>query len=653
MKRLSLSALLSLTLLASCAQPGGQTRNPDLDRKAFELQLLHFADIDGGRAIVENAPRFSALLSTFRAAKPDNTLVVSSGDNWIPGPEYNVAADPALTAVLGAAREGRAHVAWLNALGVQATALGNHDLDLGPTEFANLLKPDGAWIGAQFPYLSTNVDFTADNGTKGSVGTDGALNTDLKGKLAAYTTVRVGGETIGVIGATTPSLGAITSVGALKIAPADPADLDALAALIQADVDALTAQGVNKIVLLAHMQTISVEQALATKLSGVDIIVAGGSNTILADGNDRLRPGDAAKGSYPLKYTAKDGKPLLLVNTDGDYTYLGRLVADFDKDGVLLTSLLDDRVNGAYATDPASLAAFGVGEDAAIPAVKAISTALGTALQARAGNGVGFTNVYLNGDRRFVRTEETNLGNLSSDANLAFAQSVDASTSLSLKNGGGIRGPIGACIVPPGSTSGQVTCQPPQGVPGVSDPGEISQLDLEIAFRFNNDLALVTVTGEQLKRLLEHGVSNVAGVAGQFPQIGGFSFAFDPARPVGSRVTSVVVDDANGAAPGTERVVVVENGQVVTDAANRTFRMVTLSFLATGGDSYPFPSFGAGLETVNLKQAGVRGGMFTFADNGSEQDALAEYLGARHATPQTAYAVADTVKTQDNRIIQR
>lgn len=649
MKHLPLTTLLSAILLASCAP--GPTPNPDLAKKAFELQLLHFADIDGGRDIVNNAPRFSALVKTFRDQKPGNTLVLSSGDNWIPGPEYNVAADPALASVLGAPREGRAHVAWLNALGVAATALGNHDLDLGPAEFANLLKPDGAWSGAQFPYLSTNVDFTKDAGTAGIVGTDGAPNTELKGKLAAYTTVTVGGETIGVIGATTPSLKAITSVGNLVIAPSNPEDLDALAALIQADVDALRARGVTKIVLLAHMQSITVEQALAPKLAGVDIIVAGGSNTILADANDRLRPGDTAKGTYPLRYTGKDGQPVLLVNTDGDYAYLGRLVASFDKDGVLLPSLLNTRVNGAYATDAASLAAYRVSEANALPAVKAISDGLRAALESRAGRVVGFTNVYLNGERTAVRNEETNLGNLASDAQLVYAQTRDASTSVSLKNGGGIRGSIGACTVPPGSTGGQVVCSPPQGVAGVSEAGAVSQLDLEIAFRFNNSLALVTVTGTKLRELLEHGVARAGATAGQFPQVGGLSFTFDPTLPAGSRIRSLVVEDANGAQAGTERVVVVENGQVSPEAASRAFRMVTLGFLAEGGDSYPFPAKDA-MAFLDLKQTGVRTGAATFADDGSEQDALAEYFAARHATRQTAFNVADTPKAQDTRIDQ-
>ena len=61
-------------------------------------------------------------------------------------------------------------------------------------------------------------------------------------------------------------------------------------------------EGVNKIVLTSHLQQIANEQLLATKLSGVDIIVAAGSNTRLGDADDELAafPGhEAVAGPVP------------------------------------------------------------------------------------------------------------------------------------------------------------------------------------------------------------------------------------------------------------------------------------------------------------------------------------------------------------------
>ncbi len=632
---------LSLVLLlAACA--------PATNSAAFELQLLHFSDIDGGRDIVGNAPRFSALLDSFRSQKPSNTLVLSSGDNWIPGPEYNIAEDDALASVLGTAGAGRAHVAWLNALGVQASSFGNHEFDVGTGAVAALVAPgteDGdTWTGAAFPYLSTNLDFSTDEALAPLVSTDGAPAGDLAGKIAAYTMISVGGETIGIVGATTPSLASISSIGGITMQPENPEDLDALAALIQADVDALSAQGINKIILLAHMQLIAIEEALAPKLTGVDIIVAGGSNTILADDNDRLRENDTAKGTYPLEYAGADGSPVLIVNTDGDYNYLGRLVVSFDANGAIVPASLNSTTNGIYAADEQSLTDQGLTTTNSIPEVQAVSDALGGALAVRAGNIVGYTSVYLNGARLSVRTEETNLGNLATDAQLVYAQSIDGATSISIKNGGGIRGAIGACIVPPGST-GKAVCDIPQGIPGVSEPGSVSQLDLEIAFRFNNALSLVTVTGEQLKALMEQAVSAVENVGGPFPQIAGMTLTYDASQAVGSRVVSIAANDASG-----NSVTVVENGAVNPATAAQTFRVVTLGFLAEGGDDYPFPT-GPEANVINLTQEGVRTGVFTFADDGTEQDVLAEYFAVNHADSAAAFNVADTPASEDTRII--
>ena len=169
-------------------------------------------------------------------------------------------------------------------------------------------------------------DFTADENLADLVVPDGQEAMLVSGSLARSAVVTVGGQRIGVVGATTPTLASITGAGEITIMPSDSGDLDALAAIIQDAVDELVDQGINKVILLSHMQRINIEQTLATRLQNVDIIVAGGSNTLLADETDRLRSGDTAQDTYPLSYRSADGAPALLVNTDGDYKYLGRLV---------------------------------------------------------------------------------------------------------------------------------------------------------------------------------------------------------------------------------------------------------------------------------------------------------------------------------------
>ena len=339
--------------LERLSQLGEELRPPA--EVAFTLQLLHASDMDGSTGALTNVENFSAILDGFRQQFPNNTLVLSSGDNYVPGPRYFAAGDDANEETLGVPGNGRGDIAFLNAMGFQASGLGNHELDRGTGAFAAAIGFEdngrGTYPGAMFPYLASNLTFAGDVNLAGLVVPDGQEAILAAGSLAKSAVITVDGNRVGVVGATTPALKSLTGTGGITVQPGDGADLDALAAIIQQEVDTLVSQGINKVILLAHMQQIAVEKALATKLVDVDIIVAGGSNTILADATDRLRTGDTAADTYPLIFESSKGEPLLLVNTDGDYRYLGRLVVDFDEQGLALPDSVDRYVSGAYATD--------------------------------------------------------------------------------------------------------------------------------------------------------------------------------------------------------------------------------------------------------------------------------------------------------------
>jgi 2',3'-cyclic-nucleotide 2'-phosphodiesterase (5'-nucleotidase family) len=648
---LALSALTALSAaLAACG--GSDSDDDDLPDTAFTLQVLHVADMDSGGDLVTNSKALSALLQKFRGERPDTTVFLSSGDNYIPGPFFNAADDASLAPELGVPSAGRGDIAILNAMGLQASAVGNHDLDLGTNYFASLLRATGAdpgdWPGAAFPYLSANLDFSGDGNLAAlaAPGNDGASAADLAGKLAKYAVITVDGERIGVVGASTPTLPAITSVGGIAVSPggADTDDLDALAAEIQLSVDALVDDGIDKVILLAHMQQLDVERGLATRLRGVDLIIAGGSNTGLYDDDDRVRPGDTDGGTYPLEFASPDDEPVLVVNVDADYKYLGRIVLPFDEEGRVIVGRLDEKLNGAWATDAEGLARAGVSLADANPEVVSIADRIDAVIAAKDGNLFGAATVYLEGDRVLARNQETNLGNLSADANLAFARTVDASTAVSIKNGGGIRSSIGALDIPPGSTTGDKG--PTRANPDVGkQAGDISQLDIEFSLRFNNGLSLLTLTAAELKAVVEHGVSDwLAGsTQGKFPQVGGLRFSFDPAQPAGSRVRTLVVDDPDGAGPLTGPQVVYSGGAFKVAGA-ASYRLVTLDFLAGGGDAYPFDSLSAP-DRVDLVSASPK----AFATPGGEQNALAQFLAASfpRATP---YDEADVAADADTRI---
>lgn len=644
-----------LGILGACSSD--ETASPALTPPpTFTLQLLHVADADGSdTTALGSIANLSGLVAKFRAELPNNTLVVSSGDNYIPGPRFNASGDASLAPILGTPDVGRADIEFLNAIGVQASALGNHELDLGPLQFNNIINRTGSgtatWSGANFPYLAYNVNFAPESSIAARATASGSLASTLANRVTGWTRVAFGTDTVGVIGASSPVFTTIATTGNLGFTPTQTGggnfDINALAANLQLGINEMRAAGINKIVLLAHMQTISVERQLAALLDGVDIIVAGGSNTLLSDSTDVLRTGDTSMGAYPILVNSRTNEPVAVVNVDADYKYLGRFIAPFDAQGKLIPAYFDPARSGAQITSQTSDTAGGVTPNARVVQVR---DALNAVIRAQDGNVQGTTTVFLDGRRNSVRNQETNFGNLTADANLFYAQELDATVRVSLKNGGGIRSEIGEIIAPAGSTDPtQVSFAPPRANPDANRAvGQISQLAISSSLRFNNSLSTMDVSAAKLKELLEHGVASL-GSQGRFPQVGGMAFSYDPAGTAQvTSTTSVVITPGTrirSLLVGTE--VVVRNGLIVGDP-NRLIRMVTLGFLATGGDGYPFGSLTNRVDLVTVANASTGGGRSSFASPGTEQDALSEFLQSRYRL--VAFAIAEVAEELDLRI---
>ena len=652
----------------------------------FTLQLLHFADVDGNEATaLDNVDDFSALVAGFREDPlfGARTLVVSSGDNMIPGPRWFAAENDDVRTLTGSNEPGHVDNFFLNQFGVAASALGNHELDQGPGEFADTLqieaRGDVTFPGTTFPYLAANVDFSGDGDLSRRIGVDGTDARLMGGEVAGSATIRVGEEVIGLVGVSTPNLASITPTGAVTV-DGSTMMISALADAIQPTIDALTMDGVDKIVLLAHLQQLDLEKALALELTDVDIIVAGGSNTRMGDATDVLFDGDGAfDEGYPFATQGSDGNPTLIVNVDGDYKYLGRLVVSFDENGFVIPATIDEDISGAYATVTDNVLLSG-GQPIA-PVVE-IRDAVQGVITRQFENVIGHTDVFLEGRRSRVRTEETNLGNLTADSlkwyteNCTDGMGMPAFTSvLALKNGGGIRAESGNAVV-----TGETTELFPPFNDGLAvDPGDVSEGHLRGTLRFDNGAVVLDVTGVELKTLLERGVhrSGPGSTPGEFPQVGGIRFGFDPAgtaqvltfdadddvtgiATAGTRVTDLYVDTTGDGNPDTALYV----GGVEQAAATSTYTLVTLNFLANGGDGYPF----ALLSAPNRRQIYTGSGFgdppgpfpvltgcdpglsSSFSSTGGEQDALAEYFLQFFPNPTAAFDIAETAPADDRRI---
>ena len=655
-------------------------------KSAFQMQVLHSSDMESGVSAVVDAPNYAAIVDKLEDLH-NNTLILSSGDNVLPGPFLSAGEDPSLQTPLRSTASsyykgtqaqrpalGRPDIAIMNIIGFNASVLGNHEFDLGTGDLNGQIGVDirsnGAdkrWLGAQFPYVSSNLDFSNDANLNylftNQILRDTAFRTPVnittnsqKKGIAPSIIIERNGEKIGVVGVTTQALAKISSPGLTTVKGPQVDDMPALAAILQPVIDSLIAkEGVNKIILLAHLQQIANEKALAPLLNHVDIIISGGNHAYTADGNDRLIAGHVATEKYPIFAKSKSNDPMVILNTTSEWKYVGRFVCDFDVNGKLLIDKLDSNVNGVYASDSITVKelwgtsnAFATGTKGAN--VLTLCKAVGVVIAAKDGNVIGKSNVFLEGRRNAVRTEETNLGNLSSDANLWYAKKYDPKVTISLKNGGGIRSAIGYV----NSVGSNVILEKTQANPSAGkSAGDVSQLDVENSLRFNNSLVIVSVSAAGVKRLIEHGISaSKPGLTpGQFPQVGGVSFSYDTTKASGNKIWSMVIVDSTGKSTDT----LVKYGKLVGDTS-RTYKMVTLNFLANpsfsgssvGGDNYPFPSVVRA--RVNLDTAIKSAGTSSFTSIGREQDAFAEYMLAKHNTPSKAYKERDTTVTGDTRI---
>ncbi|MEM7489637.1 MAG: 5'-nucleotidase C-terminal domain-containing protein, partial [Pseudomonadota bacterium] len=257
----------------------------------------------------------------------------------------------------------------------------------------------------------------------------------------------------------------------------------------QADVDALTEQGVTKIVALTHVG-LPTDRRIAEGVTGLDAIVGGHSHTTFSNSEEGAE-------AYP---TEVNGVPI--VSAYAYSKYVGHLTLVFDDDG-----------NVTSATGDTTVLDASVEADEAVAARIAELAGPIEELKARV---IGTAAAPIEGARELCRAQECEMGNLVADAMLDRVK--DQGVQIAIQNGGGLRASI--------------------------DAGEITMGEVLTVLPFQNTLATFTATGQEIVDALENGVSEIEEGAGRFPQVAGMSYAFDAAAEPGSRISDVMVDGA-------------------------------------------------------------------------------------------------------------
>jgi 5'-nucleotidase len=515
-----LVSLLSLVLLAGLVSPAtARSKTPRTDGVDFTLTVLHNndgesdllasdSDTDPGAGTISRFGhllkdlRRDALRSGGRHRGKAGVLTISAGDNFLASPEWQASLDKGVPYYDAIA---------LDSLDYDAFTIGNHEFDFGPDVLANFIN---SFRGRDDIFISANLDFSDEPALQELVD---------RGRIRPSVVVRERGERIGVIGVTTPELREVSSPGDVVID-------DDLTAVIQAEVDRLTAKGIDKIVVSSHLQDIDNELALVPTLSDVDAVIGGGG-------------GEDIRANYPLTAVDADGVTVPVVTVPGDYFDVGRLELQFNRRGEVVG--YGGGLEAVTSAEPQDRFILREVEQPVADYVAGLDEQV-----------VATSEVGINGVRNDVRSRETNAGNLLADAMLATGQQLAGEfevpePQVALQNGGGIRND------------------------SVIGPGDITLLDTFDIAPFANFVAVVPdVARADLVAAVEHGLSGLPDPQGFFGQWGGLVVEYDPDAAAGSRVVNLSLDD------GTEIV----SGGTLVDGDPIT--LATIDFLAAGNDGY-------------------------------------------------------------------
>ncbi|NRB00344.1 MAG: 5'-nucleotidase C-terminal domain-containing protein [Rhodobacteraceae bacterium] len=312
-------------------------------------------------------------------ADGQNVIVLDAGDQFQGSMMYTT-------------YKGDAEAEFMEAIGFDAMAVGNHEFDDGPEALAEFIDK------VSFPVISGNIDVS---------GSD-----VLAGKVANHTVLEVGGEKIGIISALATDTVDTSS-------PGDDVVFTDEATALAEDVAALEAEGVTKIIALTHVG-LPKDIAIAEAVPGIDAVVGGHSHTYLSASDPKRA------GAYPTWVSQEDGTLVPVVQAYAYSKYVGHLELTFDDNGDLV-----------YASGDTIVLDASVAEDEAIVARVA---ELNGPIEELKNTVVAESADAIEGSREVCRAVECPMGNLVADAMLDRVK--DQGVTIAIQNGGGLRASI-------------------------------------------------------------------------------------------------------------------------------------------------------------------------------------------------------------------
>lgn len=362
----------------------------------------------------------------------------------------------------GALSSGQYIVDIMKHVGYDAITLGNHEFDYGVPRMQKLL-----------PQIGTNIVcanlFEIDATTP---------------MYQPYVIKQYGDKRIAFVGATTPNT---MTDEAYAIYDTDGTQLYDLHtndcySLVQQAVDKARQEGADYVVVLSHLGEVKSHTGinsheLVKSTRGIDVVLDGHSHSVIE--------------CDPVANL--DNVPVPTTQTGTKFNNVGKLW--ISPEGKFVTTLIAKEDN-PYTNDAITATTNSIKEMMKAVTSEKIATA-------------DFDLPAMEGSTWLVRSQETTIGNLISDA---FRTIFDC--QIGLINGGGVRSDM--------------------------KKGDISWGDVIAVQPNDNNLCILQVTGEELMTMLTKSTANCPEADGSFPQVSGMKFTIHTGSHT---VTDVMIQD--------------------------------------------------------------------------------------------------------------
>lgn len=561
-------------ILSACGSDDDQTTHiqPQPEANALELNILHINDhhshldeesikfkADAGAGVEEFSvssggfPRVTALINQL-ASEKNNVLKMHAGDATT-GDLYYILNDE------------KADANAMNTVCFDTFTPGNHEFDstdTGLKQFIDYLDQSGCTEKTKI--LSANVQFGA---------TSPLYQTKRIQKSQVF---EKDGVKFAIIGLTVAKKTKNSSQP-----NADTIFLDEIETA-QKEIDQYKAQGIQKIILQTHVGY-DLDLLLAKSLTDVDVIIGGDSHTLLGP-SSLTQYGMTPEGAYPTQIKNKDGD-LVCIAQAWQYSYVvGDLNVKFNKDG---------KVESCKGT----------------PHVLIGNNFVRTAKDAKAVTETEAQNIL-----RHIQTSQAPLSVVKPDQKTIdvlkpyqiekqkFAQSVIGQSTDNLcsrrvpgtqrdinrstlgdacnknshvdQHGGDIQQMIAEAFLQQGKTffNADLSFQNGGGVREDVGIGDVTVGKIYNVLPFKNTLVKLEMTGSEVQKTLEDAIDGVVtqNNTGSYPYTGGLRWKVDFSQEKGSRISDLQLRNSKG--------------EYLPLEVAKTYKVITIDFLANGGDYY-------------------------------------------------------------------